>query len=364
MAKRSYEVCTYDEYVTAKGIDRRPVEKERRLCGLNGSGVYEHSRTREPMPELFSDNNSPLYPIGMVDFKEKISELPIRIREILWSYLCEPNSNIYYFKQFLRVNMIYQRREDNLTWHPDYPPDLRAPNDFSPFATIGEVMSTEFATIWRHRPRDWGYVCLGWGMFDEEGRFCPSGAMTKRRACKRYREDSDDKCHIRIFPFDDMGTMLCELPHNWNFQLYCWNDSLVPEDPDDNDYLGIPNSPWRYQCMTFGTDTYKFIDKHLVPERANFSDRYCPRWTIPEKLPTTISQDEITAGWEREDCARKDKDFSHGTVHEVINGGRTCDIPRPYPMFAKLKIPLFRGWGPVRPPYLLRKSPPLTEDAE
>ena len=166
------------------------------LCGPNGSGISRHSNKafRELQPELFLANHSALYPIK---FKKEILEWPTHLRELLWSYLCKPASNLYYFKEYIQVNMIYQRQEDNLAWHKDFPPNLWALNDFSPLATIGEVMLTEFATIWRYRPQNWKYVCLGWGMFDKEGRFCPAGAVTKKSSCcRKSREDSDDKCNI------------------------------------------------------------------------------------------------------------------------------------------------------------------------
>ena len=127
--------------------------------------------------------------------------------------------------------------------------------------------------------------------------------------------------------------LLCELPYNWNFQLYRWYDRHLPDEWDNSDYQGNQAMPWRYQCVTFDDDDYSFIGHPIMPTCADPHKDVCPQWRLPKRLPSHLSKSDVTAGWEREEFKRC-RDGHRMTIHEVINGGRTADIPYPYPMFA------------------------------
>ena len=179
----------------------------------------------------------------------------------------------------MRPNMIC-KREDNLAWHPDFPPDMRSKNDFLPFAAIGEMIGTEFVTTWRHRLMDWDHACIGWGMHDGVP-IHPIGSILigELRMRGQPRQPGGDKYDIRIFPFDDLDMLLCDLPHNWNFQLCCWNDLCLEFLCDDIDHTKMPTlNEWRCKCMTFDDERHQFIHRFIMPVRVEEPDGFerCP----------------------------------------------------------------------------------------
>ena len=146
---------------------------------------------------------------------------------------------------------------------------------------------------------DWDHACVGWGMHDGVP-IHPIGSISigELRMRGEPRQPGGDKCDLCIFPFDDLDMLLCDLPHNWNFRLCCWNDLCLEFLCDDIDYAKMPAlNEWHCKCMTFDDERHQFIHRVIMPVRVEEPDGFerCPRWELP-----ALADDEapIEARWE------------------------------------------------------------------
>ena len=96
--------------------------------------------------------------------------------------------------------------------------------------------------------------------------------------------------------------LLCDLLHNWNFQLHCWKDLHLEFLCDDIDYAKMPTlNEWRCKCMTFDDEQHQFIHRFIVPVRVEEPDGFerCPRWELPALGDNEVP---IEARWESIPC--------------------------------------------------------------